>query len=255
VFDLAARLGLGEWFAGGSVTDAYDALLAPAGLAWATLLDEPDGVSVVPGVAYEKHAATTGEGQRRGFATPSRLVELYSERFAEHGHAPLPSYEEPAVSPARTPELARDYPLVLTNAKRGHYLHSQHRGIASLRRHNPQPTVDIHPETAARFGVADGARVALETPQGRITVTAKHTETIVRGVVCATHGWWEACEELGLDPLDPFGETGANVNLLVHNDMRDPIGGGVAHRSALCRLRPLPDASPEPAAGIRGPRG
>jgi anaerobic selenocysteine-containing dehydrogenase len=141
----------------------------------------------------------------------------------------------------RTPEIAVDFPLVLTNAKRGYFLHSQHRGIASLRRHNPEPTIEIHPETAAQYGVADGARVALETPKGGIRVTAKHTETIVPGVVCANHGWWEACEELGLNKLDPFGETGANVNLLVHNDVRDPISGGVPHRSALCRLRPLPD--------------
>ncbi len=241
IFDLAARLGLGEWFADGSVVDAYDAILEPAGLTWDGLLEHPNGVNVRPEVEHKKHAASAGGGQRLGFGTPSGLVELFSERFADHGYPPLPSYVEPVESPVGTPELARDYPLVLTNAKRGHFLHSQHRGIASLRRHYPQPTVEIHPETAARHGIADGALVALETPRGGIRVTAKVTETIRPGVVCANHGWWEGCEELGLDALDPLDETGANVNLLVHNDMRDPIGGGVGHRSALCRLRPLPD--------------
>jgi anaerobic selenocysteine-containing dehydrogenase len=240
VFELAHRLGLGAWFADGSVTDAYDAILAPADLSWEKLLDQPDGVSVLPEVDYEKHAAVTDD-DCRGFATPSGKVELFADRFAACGQPPLPSYEEPVESPVRTPDLARDYPLVLTNAKRGHYLQSQHRGIASLRRHNPEPVVEIHPDTAAQFNIADGAAVALETPKGAIRVKAKHTETIVPGVVCANHGWWEACDELGLAELDPFEETGANVNLLVHNDMRDPIGGGVAHRSALCRLRLLPE--------------
>ncbi|HZC70665.1 MAG TPA: molybdopterin-dependent oxidoreductase [Jatrophihabitans sp.] len=241
IFDLACRLGLGEWFADGSVTDAYDAVLVPAGLSWQALLEQPDGVSVLPDLEFEKHAAVTDDGTQRGFPTPSGRVELFVDRFAAHGQPPLPRYEEPAESPVRTPGLARDFPLVLTNAKRGYFLHSQHRGVASLRRHNPEPTVEIHPQTAAQFDIADGARVALETPKGGIRVRAKHTETIVPGVVCANHGWWEACEELGLDKLDPFSETGANVNLLVHNDARDPISGGVPHRSVLCRLRPLTD--------------
>jgi hypothetical protein len=65
------------------------------------------------------------------------------------------------------------------------------------------------------------------------------TASIVPGVVCANHGWWEGCEALGLPPLDPFDERGANLNLLVHNDLRDPISGGIPHRSSLCRVAPV----------------
>jgi anaerobic selenocysteine-containing dehydrogenase len=244
VFDLASRLGLGEHFAGGDVQRAYDEVLAPAGLSWRRLLDQPEGVDVLPEIRYEKHAAPGDDGRLRGFPTPSGKVELFAESFAAHGQPPLPVYEEPAQSPARTPDLAREYPLVLTNAKRSRYLHSQHRGVASLRRRAQDPTVEVHPDTAARFDVADGAWVTIETPRARVRSRAKLTDAIVPGVVCATHGWWEACEELGLAELDPFGETGANVNLLVHNDVRDPIGGGVPHRSSLCRLSPA--GSPEP---------
>jgi anaerobic selenocysteine-containing dehydrogenase len=239
IFDLACRLGHEEWFADGNVTDAYDAILAPAGLSWDALLNQPDGVDILPEVQYEKHAAATDEGRQHGFATPSGKTELFVETFSEYGQPPLPHYEEPAQSPVRTPGLARKYPLVLTNSKRGHYLHSQHRGIASLRRHNPDPTIEIHPDTADQYDIADGAWVTVETSKASIRVKAKRTDSITPGVVCANHGWWEACEQLGLDELDPFGATGANVNLLVHNDVRDPISGGVPHRSALCRVRPL----------------
>lgn len=242
VFDLARRLGLGEWFAGGDVAAGYDEVLAPAGLSWDALRDHPDGVRVAPDVTYEKHAMSArGDGDRpRGFATPSGRVELFADRFAEHGQPPVPVYEEPAESPVRTPALARDYPLVLTNSKQPRYLHSQHRGIARLRRASPDPIVEVHPVTAARFGVADGAWVVIETPRAGVRARAAVTAAIVPGVVCANHGWWEACDQLGLAGLDPFEETGANINLLVHNDVRDPISGAIPHRSALCRLHPLP---------------
>jgi anaerobic selenocysteine-containing dehydrogenase len=133
----------------------------------------------------------------------------------------------------------------MTNAKWAWYLHGQHRGVASLRRRGPDPTVEIHPETAARYGIDDGSWVSIETPRARVRAKAHVTANIVPGVVCANHGWWEGCEELGLAPLDPLSEQGANVNLLVHNDVRDPVSGSVPHRSSLCRIRPLSEASAE----------
>jgi anaerobic selenocysteine-containing dehydrogenase len=239
IFDLACRVGLGERFAGGDVEAAFDEVLAPAGLSWAGLLERPEGVEVAPPVRYEKHADTGDDGLPRGFGTPSGRVELFVDRFAAQGQPPLPAYEEPAESPVRTPALAREYPLVMTNAKSPRYLHSQHRGVAAIRRRVPDPTVEMHPETATRFGVTDGMWVVIETPRARVRARADVTARIVPGVVCAYHGWWEDCEELDLKTGDPFDEAGANVNLLVHNDVRDPVSGSIPHRSSLCRIRPL----------------
>jgi anaerobic selenocysteine-containing dehydrogenase len=241
VFDLAVRLGLEHDFANGDIEAAYDQVLRPTGVSWDGLLDLPAGVDVVPPAVYEKHAAPGEGGAKAGFPTPSRKVELFVDRFAAKGHAPLPVYEEPAQSPMGTPGLAAQYPLVLTDAKRPRWLHSQHRGLGSLRRRNPDPGFELHPETAARFGVTDGEWMDVETPVARIRVRASVTPTIVPGVVCGTHGWWEACEATGSEALDPYSERGANINLLVTNELRDPIGGGVSHRSSLCRIRPVPD--------------
>jgi anaerobic selenocysteine-containing dehydrogenase len=252
VFDLAVRLGLGERFAGGDVEAAYDEVLAPAGLTWAGLLDQPDGVRVAPEVRHEKHAELDAAGHPAGFATPTRKVELFVDAWAAHGQPAVPTYLEPAESPLSTPELARDYPLVLTNAKRPQYLHSQHRGIAAIRRTHPQPTIEIHPETAARYGVEHRSWVVVESLRGAARARADVTEAIMPGVVCANHGWWEACEQLGLPALDPYDRSGANVNLLVHNEVRDPISGGVPHRSSLCRIVPLDtEAAAEMAADAR----
>ena len=139
----------------------------------------------------------------------------------------------------RTPDLARDYPLVMTNAKLPQYLHSQHRGVAAIRRTHPDPTAEIHPETAARYGVSDGEWVYVETPRGRVRAKLDVTAAIAPGTLCAFHGWWEACEPLDRPALDPYSENGANVNLLVHNDVRDPVSGAIPHRSTLCRIRRL----------------
>jgi anaerobic selenocysteine-containing dehydrogenase len=248
VFDLASRLGLDHHFAGGDVEAAYDEVLGAAGLSWEGLLDDPAGVAVVPPPTYEMHAEPGEAGAPTGFPTPSRKVELFVDRFAASGHAPLPEYEEPAQSPRRTPELAREYPLVLTDAKRPRWLHSQHRGLESLRRRSPDPSFEIHPETAARFGVANGDWMDVETPVARIRVRASVTPSIAPGIVCGNHGWWEGCEATGSEGLDPFSERGANINLLVTNDLRDPIGGGVSHRSLLCRIRPVPDGGHVPAS-------
>jgi anaerobic selenocysteine-containing dehydrogenase len=125
---------------------------------------------------------------------------------------------------------------VLTNAKRPQYLHSQLRGLASLRKAAPNPTAEIHPDTAKRFGVMSGEWIVVETPAGRVRAQARVTDTILPGVVCCSHGWWEACPDLGLPGFDPFSEAGANQNLLVHNDQHDPVSGGTPHRSTLCRV-------------------
>jgi anaerobic selenocysteine-containing dehydrogenase len=238
VFGLATRLGLGEQFGDGDVVQAYDEVLAPAGLTWAALQDEPEGLSIAPAPRYQKYAEERPDGGFVGFSTPSGKLELFSATFAEHGHAPLPVYEEPAESPRRTPDLASEYPLVLTNAKRPQYLHSQHRAVAAIRKTAPSPTVELHPETAAEYGIVHGAWVTIETPRGRMRAQAEVTPSIVPGTVCANHGWWEGCDDLGLAATDPFDERGSNLNLLVHADLRDPISGAHPHRSSLCRLRP-----------------
>ena len=79
----------------------------------------------------------------------------------------------------------------------------------------------------------------METPSGGVRALAHLTEAIVPDTVCMSHGWWQGCEALGLPALDPFSSAGSNVNLLVHNDRRDPVSGGTPHRSTLCRPRKL----------------
>lgn len=238
IFGLATRLGLGEVFWGGDVEAGYRHLLKPSGLTLEALQALPYGTATTgTPLRYRKFAEVDEKtGAPRGFATPTRKVEIFATRYADHGLLALPVYVEPALSPRSRPDLAESFPLVLTNAKRPQYMHSQLRGLPSLRKTAPNPTAEIHPETAKRLGVTSGEWIIVETPSGRVRAQANVTDAILPGVVCCSHGWWEACPELGLPGFDPFTEAGANQNLLVHNDQHDPVSGGTPHRSTLCRV-------------------
>jgi len=58
-------------------------------------------------------------------------------------------------------------------------------------------------------------------------------------VVCGQHGWWQACKELGAPAYNPFEPDGANLNLVIGGDARDPISGTAPHRAYLCEVRRL----------------
>jgi anaerobic selenocysteine-containing dehydrogenase len=259
IFELAKRLGFAEQFWGGDIERGYSHELQPSGITLEQLKNAPCGISLPKDPTYEKHAKpavnppltkgatggfseTTGNektnNQPRGFATPSRRVELYCLPFAANGISALPEYVEPAISPVSRPELAVDFPLVLTNAKFTTFVHSQQRAVSTLRKSSPEPSAEIHPETAERWGVKNKEWMMIETPRGAIKVRARVTATIVPGVVCCQHGWWQDCKELEMPGYDPYSATGANAATLIGADLADPVSGSLPHRSYLCRVRP-----------------
>ena len=237
VFDLACRLGLGEFFWSGDIEAAYQHQLGPSGTTLDELLAAPSGVRVPLKTRYAKHTVVDANGIPRGFCTPSLKIELYSETFLEHGYAPLPEYQEPMISPQARPDLAARFPLILTSAKHTLFCESQHRALPSLRKRALHPEVELHPETAEVRGIAAGDWVAIETPEGCVRARARLNTSLDTRVVCGQHGWWEACKELGAPGYDPFGPDGANLNLVIGGDARDPISGTAPHRAYLCEVR------------------
>jgi anaerobic selenocysteine-containing dehydrogenase len=179
-----------------------------------------------------------------GFKTPSGKIELYATRLEALGYDPLPYYEEPPESPLSTPEVAKDYPLVLTTGARiPFFFNSEHRQIAILRKAHPDPIVELHPATAAAHGIRDGDWVWIETLRGRIQQRACVTEDIDARVVHVEHGWWF--------PEEPGPEHGvwkSNANVLTRNDPPyDPAMGTYHLRGLLCRIArvaPAEGASP-----------
>jgi len=240
LFELAKRMGMSEQFFNGDIEAAYAYELAPTGITLEELKNTPGGISRPVAPTFEKHTKINKDGKPRGFATPSKRVELYCHKFAAAGYPALPEYIEPALSPVSRPDVAADFPLVLTNAKNTTFVHSQQRALTSLRKALPEPSADVHPETALRYGIKNKAWMIVETPKGAIKVKARVTGNIVPGAVCVQHGWWQGCKELELPGYDAYNENGANAAVLIGTDQADPISGSLPHRSYLCRVRPAP---------------
>jgi len=240
IFELAARLGLGEHFFDGNVDAGWEHQLEPSGVTLQQLREDRAGVRLPLETRHRKYAAA-GEGSvSEGFATPTGLIELYVERFLDIGQPPVPTFVEPAVSPRSRPDLAQEFPLVLTCAKALQFCETQHRQVASLRRHVPDPEVELHPDTAAARGVTDGDWVEIRTPKGTVRARAKLDDSLDPNVVVGQHGWYEACDELDLPGYPPFGPGSANLNLVLSQTPSDPISGSSPLRAQLCEVAPLP---------------
>jgi anaerobic selenocysteine-containing dehydrogenase len=235
VFDLAMRLGLGDRFWQGSIEGAWRHQLQPSGLSLEELRAEPRGVRVNLETRHRKFA-DTASGVARGFHTPSRRIELYSETLLTHGHPPLPEFRDPPMSPRARPDLAAAFPLVLTSAKSTWFCESQHRALPSLRRHARDPEVELHPETAKARGIGSGDWVRIETPHGRVRARARFNADLHPDVVCGQHGWWQACPEIDAAGYDPFGDDSASLNLILRHQPSDPISASAPLRGYLCNV-------------------
>ena len=219
-----------------AVEEVLDAMLAAGGIDMTFDQLKQKGFYEVP-FTYRKY-------ENGGFKTPTGKIELYATRFEQLGYAPLPYYEEPPESPLRTPKTAAHYPLVLTTGGRiSFFFNSEHRQLATLRKAQRDPVAEIHPETASRFGIANGTWMWIETLRGRIRQKAKVTKGIDPRVIHVQHGWWFP-EQPGPD----YGVWTSNANLLTSNQPPYDLAMGTYQlRALLCRVAPA-DA---PAAGTK----
>ena len=171
----------------------------------------------------------------KGFGTPTGKIELYSTLFEQWGEDPLPYYEEPPYSPYSTPELAKEYPLILTSGARSWvYFHSEQRQIRNLREIHPDPIVEIHPETAENLGIKDGDWVCIENMFGKCKQRARITKGIHPKVVHAEHGWWFPEKS----PEEPClsGVYESNINKLVPHKLIGKLGFGAPYKCMICKV-------------------
>ena len=243
VAELAKRLGFGDRFYDGDFDRAWNEMLRPLGVTTEQLRKRPQGIRIPLQHRFRKYAEER-DGFVTGFATPTRRVEFYAQRLLEHGYPPLP---EPL--PRGSSDEA--FPVMLTTAKSGYYCHSQHRGIAALRKRAPMPCVDISPALAARCRVSDRDRVEIRTSGGhRIAMTVRIDAALSDSVAVAEYGWWQECLDLGLSGFEVLGQDDANYNSLTTDAGRDPISGAPGYRSLSCDLVRIHDDVP-PWRGFR----
>lgn len=233
---LAVRLGMDELFFGGDIEAGWNHQLEPLGITVDDLRRHPEGLRFPQSFTTAKYARTAADGTVAGFPTPTRRVELYSELMLTHGYPPLPGHVEPAESPLSAAPDPR-FPLVLTTAKSGWFVHTSHRHIASLRRKSPDPSADISPGLARRLGLAQGDWVIVETPEGEARVRLRLNPALDDRVVVAEFGWWEDCPPLGRARTAEAGVRTSNLNAILSDRHRDPVSGSVPLRAVTCALR------------------
>ncbi len=238
IFALADKLGLdyqvtGEKLGGylpngapdfGEALEAsLDWILEPSGMRIAELKTHPAGMAVPnpSPVEYRKY-------EESGFRTPSGKMEFSSSILEKYSDYPgidgLPVYAEPPYSPVSSPDLARDYPFVLsTGARLPMFIHSRLFRLPWCRSLRPQAAADLNPSDAEALGIAQGDEIEITTPTGSIHVRANLTQMVRPGDVHMLHGYPEA-----------------DVNTLLEGDYLDPISGFPGYKAALCAVRKAP---------------
>ncbi len=222
IFDLAEALTPDDDLMREGYEASVDWILKPSGFTVSQLKKYPRGL-IVDDVSMPRYRKYETEG----FKTPSGKMEFTSLVLAEYGLDPLPVYREPVLSPASTPDIAKDFPLILTTGARlPFFIHSRAYRIPQLKRFQPDPTADLHPVDAPARNVDQGDWVLLSTSRGALRVRANLTERVPPGVVNMYHGRPEA-----------------DVNTLIDPDYRDPISGFPAFKSLLCEVKKIPVAT------------
>lgn len=225
---LGFQLGQEEDWPWETLEELYDDRLGPSGMSFQEFMAKGGFMSSPK--EYQAY-------ERVGFPTSTGKIELFSEALKDLGYDPLPRFREPAESPFSRPDLAGEYPLILTTGGRHlPFYHSEHRQVESMRRMHPDPIVQIHPETADSLGIEDGDWVWIESPRGRVQQKCRLFDGVDPRVVHAQHGWWFP-EEDGAEP-SLHGVWKSNINVLTNDepDVCNPISGGWPLRGLLCKV-------------------
>jgi assimilatory nitrate reductase catalytic subunit len=165
--ELAARMGRGQYFPYSSAREIWDELrLASKG-----------SVADYSGITWER----IDQEQGMFWPCPSEdhpgTPRLFAERFAHpDGRARMfaVEYQPPAEEPSP------DFPFRLTTGRVVyHYLSgNQTRRLGFLNDKAPAPWVEIHPDAAARLGIADREVVRVVSPRGAMELKAMVVPTI-----------------------------------------------------------------------------
>jgi anaerobic selenocysteine-containing dehydrogenase len=228
---LADRLGYGDLFPS-TEEELISFVFKDGPVSLEDLKAHPEGVSYDAGQQeYRKYAKGLLRSKGKpGFNTPSGKLELVSSVLEKYGYDGLPVYVEPIEGPLGSPELYKEYPLVLnTGARLQSAFRSQHLNIPGLLKLQPKPQVLINPLDAEARGIANQDKVWVESPRGRVGVWAKVTDDVMTGQVELNAG--------GGSPIQAEEWREANANIVTDFENRDPISGFPVYKALLCEIK------------------
>ncbi|MGC3996126.1 MAG: molybdopterin oxidoreductase family protein [Anaeromyxobacter sp.] len=176
--DLAQALGAGQWFS----ERRPEALFRELGRASA------GGPADYAGMTYERLDAADGLHWPCPSPAHPGSPRLFAERFpTPSGRARFHPVRHRPV--AEEPDAA--YPLLLTTGRvLAHYQSgTQTRRVPALVKLAARPMLQLSPATAARHGLAPGARATVETRRGRAEFVVEVTSAIRDDTIFAPFHW------------------------------------------------------------------
>ena len=192
--------------------------------------NSPGGIPFDTNTTYRKYSRLLEVDGSPGLRDAKRTPELFASAF------PAAGYPAPARScrTAGQPAGRRStYPLVLTSF-RVIQLIGPKIATSQATSRQPDPFMEVHPETAEAAGVAEGEWLIWKTRRGASVCGQRsirlYTPRRVRTL------WVVAGSELTFWVSRPWRKNSANQNLLIGSRHIDPLSGSIPHRSTRCRL-------------------
>jgi len=217
IFALAQRLGVGigspEMH---SHEDYLRMMLQPTGLS----LEE---MRAAPGGTLESRQARREKSPEEilKLKTPTGKIEFSSTVLRQCGISPIPEWRD-----YREALPLDEYPLILSTGTRLPQLfHSRTYRMPWLAELERLDKVEIHPDDAARLGIAQCDTVLLSTPAGSLELTADLRTECLPGVVNVYHGSGEK-----------------DINYLLDANYLDPVSGFPGFKSYCCKIERLGEA-------------
>ncbi|MBI2391882.1 MAG: molybdopterin-dependent oxidoreductase [Deltaproteobacteria bacterium] len=218
--ELGLRLGLESFFPWKDAESYLRERCKLSGVDWDTLVR--DGVVLAP-----EKPTVVEDGLALSIGTESGKIEVYSEKLAKAGFAPVPVYERPDAAPP-------GYFRLLYGRAPGHTFGrtTNNRLLGELSHHD---RVWINAKVAADLGLADGAWVRLINQDGvqSAPVQIRATERIRGDCVYMVHGWGHTAKGLRYAK-----GRGADDSELVSRVKVDPVMGGTGMRVNFVTLQP-----------------
>jgi anaerobic selenocysteine-containing dehydrogenase len=174
----------------------------------------PDGISL-DSLEQHPHGLDLGPLQPRlpdALATESGKVELAA--------APLVADLERL---ARALDVRAPGDMVLIGRRQLRTANSWTHNVTVLVRGKDACTAQVHPDDAARLGLANGASARVSSTVGSIELPLEVTDTVTPGVVSIPYGWGHGLP--GTRQAVAAAHPGVNVNTLTDAFPLDPLSG------------------------------
>jgi anaerobic selenocysteine-containing dehydrogenase len=175
------------------------------GLTLAALIDNPHGVDLGP-------------------LRPNRIPDLLRTPSGKIELAPPLLMAD---IPRLRTSLTRTWDeMVMVGRRHVRSNNSWMHNIRVLTKGHNRCTMQIHPDDAARLGIADGGKARVTSRVGEVVVAAEHTDGIRPGVISIPHGFGQQMPGVQLSVAAAY--EGVNTNLLTDEYFVDAISGNIA---------------------------